>query len=116
VQDYPLAVCDGSTMCEDDLVECDQVRRKFFGATNYAQYNEQQKWYFLSNQQPDEAFLFKIFDSSSNVHASSTTLDLEGQMLTLPGCPHVSFKHPSCPGDALPRKSIEVRALVFTPN
>jgi len=102
VQDYPLAVCDGSTICEDDLVECDQVRRKFFGATNYAHYNEEQKWYFLSNQQPDEAFLFKIFDSSSDVNASS--------------CPHVSFKHPSCPRDALPRKSVEVRALVFTPN
>jgi hypothetical protein len=71
VQDYPLAVCDPSSVPDDDLVECDHVRRKFKGATMYAYYNEAHKWYYLGQQRPDEILLLKIFDSDSNVKATS---------------------------------------------
>jgi hypothetical protein len=102
VRDYPLAVCDGSTVPRDDLVECDQIRKKYFGATDYVYYRPEHKWYYLSNMQKDEAFLVKIFDSKSDVDASY--------------CPHSSFKNPDCSEDVPYRMSIEVRALIFTPD
>ena len=87
-------------MPRDDLAECDQVRKKYFGATDYVHYRDTHSWYYLSDMLPNEAFLLKIFDSKQNVDASF--------------CPHSSFKHPKCPEDVLHRMSIEVRALVFT--
>ncbi|KAK2729451.1 methyltransferase CmcJ [Colletotrichum kahawae] len=103
VQDFPLACCDSSSILDDDLIECDHVRRKFKGSNLYAHHREGHKWYYLGEQRPDEVLLIKMFDSDSNVSAQR--------------CPHVSFRHPSAPQDAKPRKSIEVRALVFSqPN
>ncbi|KAF4912271.1 Aspirochlorine biosynthesis protein N [Colletotrichum fructicola] len=103
VQDFPLACCDSSSILDDDLIECDHVRRKFKGSNLYAHHREGHKWYYLGEQRPDEVLLIKMFDSDANVSAQR--------------CPHVSFHHPSAPPDAKPRKSIEVRALVFSqPN
>ncbi|KAK3320222.1 hypothetical protein B0T19DRAFT_488379 [Cercophora scortea] len=98
VQDFPLALCDGSSILEEDLVECDHIRRKFFGATMYAAYRSTQRWYYLSKQRQDEITLIKIFDSRS--------IGVQARC-----CPHGSFKHPRCPDEAEPRSSIEVRAL-----
>ncbi|KAH9224645.1 hypothetical protein DL95DRAFT_452396 [Leptodontidium sp. 2 PMI_412] len=63
VEDYPLAVCDSSSMALDDLIESDLIRKRFTGATLYAHYNSNQKWYYLSRQRPDEALIMKVFDS-----------------------------------------------------
>jgi hypothetical protein len=38
VEDWPLAVCDGSTLPESQLVECDRIRRAFSGCTMYILY------------------------------------------------------------------------------
>ncbi|KAK6219602.1 methyltransferase CmcJ [Colletotrichum tabaci] len=99
VQDYPLACCDSTSVLDEDLVECDHVRRRFKGSNLYTHHREGHKWYYLGEQRPDEVLLIKMFDSDSSVSAQR--------------CPHVSFRHPLAPPDAKPRRSIEVRALVF---
>ncbi|KXJ88484.1 hypothetical protein Micbo1qcDRAFT_17472 [Microdochium bolleyi] len=99
IQDYPLAFCDPSSVPESDLVECDHVRRKFKGANLYAHHGEEHKWCYVGNHEPDEALLIKMFDSDSSVAARRLL--------------HASFRHPSAAADCQPRKSIEVRALLF---
>ena len=115
VEDWPLAVCDGGSLPDSDLICCDQVRRKYTGETLYGLSDPAHEWYYLSHQAPNEVLLMKMFDSSDDVRAKSecqyviqiwSSADLEG-------CPHASFKHPKCDPSAPHRRSVEVRALVF---
>ncbi|KAI1845652.1 hypothetical protein JX265_005342 [Neoarthrinium moseri] len=99
VEDYPLAFCDPESISADDLVECDHVRRKFKGATLYAHFNDTHKWSYIGNHRPDEVLLMKMFDSDTSVKARRLA--------------HASFRHPAITEHSKPRKSIEVRALVF---
>ena len=69
VEDYPLAFCDPNSVPEQDLVECDHVRRKFKGANMYAHFNPEHKWYYLGQQRPEEVLLLKMFDSDPSVTA-----------------------------------------------
>ena len=61
-------------------------------------YNPNHKWYYLSNQTPEEVTLIKCFDSEE-----------DRARLT----PHTAFPDSTSPKDAPARESIEVRALVF---
>jgi hypothetical protein len=75
VEDWPLAVCDGSTVDDNDLLETDIVRRDFrehVGANMFALHRERYRWYYLSRQQPDEVLIFKQFDTESGVKARCT--------------------------------------------
>ncbi|CAG8069228.1 unnamed protein product [Penicillium salamii] len=100
VEDFPLAVCDPASMNENEFVRCDQIMRTYIGETIFPLYNSTDKWYFLSNHSPDELLLLKIYDSASDVKANC--------------CPHSSFQLNNVSASARPRKSVEVRALVFT--
>ncbi|KAH7358810.1 methyltransferase CmcJ [Plectosphaerella cucumerina] len=97
VEDYPLAFCDASTLRDEDLVECDHVRRSYKGATLFPYHHPDQKFYFLRDQRPDEVTLLKIFDSDSDVPARA--------------CAHCSFSLDT--EQPRKRKSFEVRALLF---
>jgi hypothetical protein len=100
VEDWPLAVCDGSTVDKQDLVETDHVRRHYTGSTMYLKYGLRQKFYYFHHQSKEDILIFKNFDSDPSAKARYA--------------PHTSFRHPACPINAIPRKSVEVRALVFT--
>ncbi|CAI0643617.1 unnamed protein product [Colletotrichum noveboracense] len=100
VQDYPLACCDSTSVLDEDLIECDHVRRKFKGSNLYAHHRDGQRWYYLGEQRPEEVLLIKMFDSDPSISAQR--------------CPHASFRHPLASSEAKPRRSIEVRALVFS--
>ncbi|KAF5512393.1 Aspirochlorine biosynthesis protein N [Colletotrichum aenigma] len=100
VQDYPLACCDSTSVLDEDLIECDHVRRKFKGSNLYAHHRDGQRWYYLGEQRPEEVLLIKMFDSDPSISAQR--------------CPHASFRHPLASSEANPRRSIEVRALVFS--
>lgn len=99
VEDYPLAFCDPRSVRDGDLVECDHIRRQYKGANMYMHHSPGQQWYYLGRQKPEETLLLKMFDSDPTVPAT--------------GCPHASFHHPLSDPQSKPRKSIEVRALVF---
>ena len=70
VEDWPLAVCDGTSIPSEDLIECDQVRRKFTGATLYGLNSQAHKWYYLHHQRSDEVLMLKMFDSSLDAKAT----------------------------------------------
>ncbi|KAF2000919.1 methyltransferase CmcJ [Amniculicola lignicola CBS 123094] len=100
VEQWSLAVCDGNTILPTALVETDSVRRENTTTLYYATHSSEQRWYFLNKQTPDEALIFKHFDSKPDVKAPFTM--------------HSSIKHHRVSPDAQPRRSIEVRALVFS--
>jgi hypothetical protein len=100
--DTPLALCDTRTVAADDLIigrgsapavpgfEVDLPLYRF---------NEHHRWYAYRAMQRDQALLFCGLDSA------------------VPGdwrlVPHTAFDDPSCPPNAPPRASIEMRTLAL---
>ncbi|KAK0638517.1 methyltransferase CmcJ [Cercophora newfieldiana] len=99
VEDYPLAVCEASSVTQDDLLECDHIRKKYVGSTVFLTHKDGYRWRYLRDHRPDEMLVMKMFDSDLSVTRH---------------CPHVSFKNPLAADTCHPRQSIEVRALVFS--
>ncbi|KAF5342838.1 hypothetical protein D9758_013370 [Tetrapyrgos nigripes] len=63
-------------------------------------YSPELKFKYLKGMTPDEIVLLKCYDSNDDGSVAIMT-------------PHTAFQDPTTPPDALPRESIEVRALVF---
>jgi hypothetical protein len=93
VEDWPLAVCDGSTVDDSLLVAVDYVRSNYVGETLKVLYSPNLRWHYLSQQTKDEVFLFKQYDSSLEVKAKCEYmrhLTVDGTVLTLNRlCTHV---------------------------
>lgn len=70
VRDRPLALCDGSTINPNDLVAGKIIRGDDPRETYYLMHEKEQKWYYLSEQTPEEVALFKIFDSDTQTAAT----------------------------------------------
>jgi hypothetical protein len=100
VLDSPLALCDGRTYSEADLIASDLVYPHVRGETWSVAHNPNHRWYYFSEQQADEVLLIKVHDSANDGRAKLSF--------------HTSFDNPAAPG-APPRESIEVRTLVFFP-
>ena len=102
-QDIPLGLVDARTASYADVVEGDAVidatgRPEFrFGSSLYRA-NPRHRWIYFSNMRPDEALVFKAFDSD---------------LTRVQGCPHSAFDDPSCPPGAVPRSSCEIRAYAY---
>ncbi|KAG9314890.1 hypothetical protein JVU11DRAFT_3992 [Chiua virens] len=96
----PLALADFRTLNVDtDLIQMKLIMANgleimLYGIKN----NPSQKWYYLSDQTPDEVTIFKCFDS-----------DFSKPWVT----PHSAFPDKTSPPDAPARQSIEVRAMIF---
>jgi hypothetical protein len=101
VDQFPLAMCDARTIAADDLVPGDLVYRDKVGETYAFTYSARHSWYYYPQLTPQEALLLKIYDSREDGTARLTA--------------HTSFEDPTAPEDARPRRSIELRALVFYP-
>jgi hypothetical protein len=106
-QDWPLAVCDARTVDWGDLVEADGVydigEGPWLRAEAYmVRYNPAHRWLFFSDMRPDEALIFRAYESSYE--------DIEAG---LPGVPHVAFEDPTCPPEVGGRVSIEARAYAI---
>jgi hypothetical protein len=99
VRDFPLAVCDASTVRFDELVAADHIYRHRVGATYQVLYNPAHRWFYVPEMQISEALLLKCFDSRADGTARFA--------------PHSAFIDPTTPAGAPPRESIEVRTLVF---
>jgi len=101
LEDAPLALCDARTISEADLIPSDLIYRDKVGETYAFSYDPSHRWFYFPRMQRDEALLLKGYDSAEDGRARFTA--------------HTAFDDPSAPVDALPRESIEVRALVFFP-
>ena len=95
----PLAVCDARTIDPQDLLPSDLVYPDWTAETYAFAFNPQHRWYWYPYQTPAEATLLKVFDSATDGRARLTA--------------HTAFDDPTSPPSAPPRRSIELRSLVF---
>jgi hypothetical protein len=95
----PLAVCDARTIEPQDLLPSDLVYHDWVGETFSVAFNPCHRWYWYPRQSTTEATLLKIFDSANDGRARLTA--------------HTAFDDPSSDPVAPPRRSIEIRALLF---
>jgi hypothetical protein len=101
VETAPLALCDARSISREDLVPSDLVYRDKVGETYAFQHNPNHRWLYFPAVQPDEVVLLKIYDSLVTGAARLTA--------------HTAFDHPNTSPSAAPRRSIEVRSLIFWP-
>jgi hypothetical protein len=101
LEDAPLAVCDARTIAAEDLIATDLIYPDKVGEVYNLSYNPAHRWYYFPKMSSDEALLIKCFDSDEASPGRFTA--------------HTAFDDPTTPPNALPRESIEVRALVFLP-
>jgi hypothetical protein len=102
LKDSPLAVCDARTVKPGELVGSDLVYQHRVGETYQVTFSPEHRWFYIPDMTADEVLLLKCFDSNTNGVARFA--------------PHTAFADPTTPADALPRESIELRALVFHKN
>ncbi|KAH9831862.1 uncharacterized protein C8Q71DRAFT_288021 [Rhodofomes roseus] len=99
--DWLLALCDYQSVDrKTDLVPTDLITVDRKGETDSVRFNPSHQWKYLRGLTPEEFILIKCFDSKTEDNTATMT-------------PHTAFHDPSTPKDALPRKSIELRMLVF---
>lgn len=101
-QDLPLAICAANSVTEADRVTgearvdgvgIDEFR---FGSSLYRA-NPRHRWYYYRDMTPDEALIFKQFDTADPA---------------IVGVPHVAFADSSA-GNPVPRASAEIRAYAY---
>jgi hypothetical protein len=95
----PLAVCDARSIVLPDLIPSDLVYPDWVGETYAIAFNPRHRWYWYPRQTAGEATFLKIYDSATDGRARMTA--------------HTAFDDPGTPHDAPPRRSIEVRAILF---
>jgi hypothetical protein len=112
-QDWPLAVCDGRTVSDeetasntlfvvDEFPTGDALTAPVEGedqmiAATIFRYRAAHRWWYFANMAADDVLLFKFQDSDHSVTWR---------------CPHTAFHDTSFP-DAKVRESIEVRGVAF---
>jgi hypothetical protein len=99
VEQTPLAVCDARSIVLPDLIPSDLVYPDWTGETYAIAFNPRHRWYYYPRQLPSEATLLKIYDSAQDGRARMTA--------------HTAFDDPTARPDAPPRRSIEIRAMLF---
>ncbi|WP_226016725.1 CmcJ/NvfI family oxidoreductase [Novosphingobium sp. FKTRR1] len=112
-QDWPLAVCDGRTVQDEEtasntlfvvdefpvgdaLVAPVENEDQMIAATIF-RHRERHRWWYFSNMSAEDVLLFKFQDSDHSVTWR---------------CPHTAFHDTSLP-DTKTRSSIEVRCVAF---
>lgn len=99
VESHPLAICDAQTVRPASLVVNERRYPGRVGQTYGITYDPGQRWYWFPKMRPDEALVFKVYESLRDGRARWTA--------------HTAFADPSAPPHARPRESIEIRTLAF---
>lgn len=102
VERTPLAICQGSTIAEEDLRVghirmTPQTPSPPMSGFNIA-WSPAHRWWVYPKMQPDEVLVFRLYDS-----------DPRRTQLTA----HTAFEDPGAAAGAPPRRSLEVRILAF---
>ncbi len=102
-QDVPLALLDSRSLADGDLIAADAVfdhhgQPEWSFEGFLVRYNPAHRWLYFSGMGPADALLF-------------TTMGYRDGVPFM--VPHSGFDDPSCPADAPPRASIEMRAAAF---
>jgi hypothetical protein len=99
VESWPLAIADARSLSPENMVVTERRYQDRIGQTSAITYNPDHRWYWFPRMRPDEALVFKVYDSLKDGRARFTA--------------HTAFDDPSAPPDARPRESIEIRTLAF---
>ncbi|MGE5272019.1 MAG: CmcJ/NvfI family oxidoreductase [Thiohalocapsa sp.] len=99
VESHPLAICDAQSVRPETLVVNERRYPGRVGQTYGITYDPGQRWYWFPHMQPDEALVFKVYESLKDGRARWTA--------------HTAFADPGAPPHARPRESIEIRTLAF---
>jgi len=99
LRDFPLAVCDASSIGRGQLVAVDLLYPGRRGEIYYLTHDSTQRWYYAPDMQVHEAWLIKNYDSALNGTARFAA--------------HSAFDEPSRGVRVIPRESIEVRAFAL---
>ena len=99
VESWPLAIADAQSISPENLVVTERRYPDRIGQTYAITYNPAHRWYWFPHMQPDEALVFKTYESEKQGRARWTA--------------HTAFEDPSMPPHARPRESIEIRTLAF---
>jgi hypothetical protein len=116
VLDWPLAVCESTSVDPQDLVLATQRQARGSKDTDsenvVVRYNPQQRWYYLSNQMPSELFVFRQVDFQDRTKLGKSLPDMNEASNVEVGVPHTSFQIPGAERGYC-RESVEVRAVVY---
>ena len=99
VESWPLAIADAQSISPENLVVTERRYPNRIGQTFAITYNPAHRWYWFPHMRPDEALVFKTYESQKQGRARWTA--------------HTAFDDPTTPPDAPPRESIEIRTLAF---
>jgi hypothetical protein len=99
VECWPLAIADAQSLSPDDMVVTERRYQDRIGQTSAIKYNPAHRWYWFPQMRPDEALVFKVYDSIKDGGARFTA--------------HTAFDDPTTTPRARPRESIEIRTLAF---
>ena len=99
IQSNPLAIADARSISPADMIGAERRYPHRVGETYRLRHNPAHEWYQFPQMTPEEAIVFKVYDSLQDGRARFT--------------PHTSFEDPNTPADAPPRESIEARLFAF---
>lgn len=99
IESNPLALADARSVALDDLMIAERRYPHRVGQTYRLKYNPGHRWIYFPEMRPDEAIVFKVYDSEKDGRARFTA--------------HTSFHDPATRPGALARQSIEMRAFAF---
>ncbi len=99
IRSNPLAFTDARSVKPEDLLPAERRYPNRVGETYQLLYNPAHRWHWFPAMEPDEALVFKTYDSAKDGRARFV--------------PHTSFEDPTTPAGAPPRRSIEVRGFAF---
>jgi hypothetical protein len=99
VECWPLAIADAQSLSPADMVVTERRYQDRIGQTSAITFNPTHRWYWFPQMRPDEALVFKVYDSLQDGRARFTA--------------HTAFEDPTTPPNARPRESIEIRTLAF---
>ena len=97
VASEPFAIADAQSIDPADFIPIIRKSPGRDGEISHVKYNPAQRFVFFSNMTPNEALLFKVFDSATDGRARFTA--------------HSAFDLPD--SGAPPRESIELRLFLF---
>jgi len=99
IESDPLAICDGRTIPQSGFIMMERRYSYRTAEVYHISYNPNHEWLYFPKMTPNEALVFKVFDSDKNAGCRFTA--------------HSAFEDPNSPATACPRESIELRALAL---
>jgi len=99
VEELPLALCDGRSATDEDMLVMELKYRERTGEIFVMRYAPEHRWFYFPDMTPEQAILLKTYDTAEDGRARFVG--------------HTAFEHPATSPDARKRQSIELRTMAF---